>query len=269
LTVRRRAGTPLTVTREGGGALVEGKDFAAVRDPKMGTVPWAGEYEVAHDGPPIKLSTPLPDGTRLRVSWYHPMIVEGGSVMICPSEPETLALLKEQARLVHQTFGAKAYFMGHDEIRVMNWCAACEARHLSPGQLLAENVRACTQMLKEVNPGGRIYVWSDMFDPHHNAHAGYYLVNGDLTGAWEGLDKDVTVGVWYREKRAESMKFFSDRGHRLMIAGYYDAPVDGMRQWLEAAAGVSAFVDGTMYTTWRQNYADLEAFERLVDAARR
>src|SRR5947208_12534365 len=52
--------------------------------------------------------------------------------------------------------------------------------HLDAGALLAENVKTCIQILREVNPGGRIYVWSDMFDPHHNAHKDYYLVHGDL-----------------------------------------------------------------------------------------
>jgi hypothetical protein len=41
--------------------------------------------------------------------------------------------------------------------------------------LLADNVKTCIGMLHEVNPGGRIYVWSDMFDPHHNARPCYYL----------------------------------------------------------------------------------------------
>ena len=59
--------------------------------------------------------------------------------------------------------------MSHDEIRVANWCKACRDRKLTPGQLLADNVRQCTEILKSVNPRARIVVWSDMFDPHHNA----------------------------------------------------------------------------------------------------
>jgi hypothetical protein len=33
--------------------------------------------------------------------------------------------------------------MSHDEIRVANWCAACESANLTPGQLLADNVKRC------------------------------------------------------------------------------------------------------------------------------
>jgi hypothetical protein len=268
LNALRRPGTPLAVTRDDGTPLVEGRDFETYKDPKMGNIPWPGEYDTAHDAPPLHLLKPLPEGTHLRVSWYHPMIVETGSVMICLSEPETVKLLKDQAARLHKTFAAKSYFMAHDEIRVLNWCAACQARHLTPGQILADNVRTCTALLKDLSPRPRLFTWSDMFDPNHNAHAGYYLVNGDLAGSWEGLDKDTKIALWYLSQRDASLKFFTSRGHQILLAGYYDAPVPTMRQWLTAAATYAPSVTGTMYTTWQQNYADLEPFAALVDEYR-
>jgi len=40
----------------------------------------------------------------------------------------------------------------------------------------------------QLNPGGRVLVWSDLFDSYHNALAGpYYLVNGNLERPWEEL----------------------------------------------------------------------------------
>jgi hypothetical protein len=154
--------------------------------------------------------------------------------------------------------------MSHDEIRVLNWCDACQQRKIEPGAILADNVRTCIRILREVNPGGRIYVWSDMFDPHHNAvKKDYYLVRGDLTGSWEGLDKDVMIVPWYFEKRAESLKWFADRGHRQIIAGYYDGKPEQIRDWLEATRDVKGVL-GVMYTTWENKYADLEAFSNVV-----
>ena len=78
----RRDGAPLTVKTEEGRTLAEGRDFAKVVDPRMGTVPWSGAYEVWHAPPAIH--TPLPDGTRLRVSFYHAVLVNDGQVTICP-----------------------------------------------------------------------------------------------------------------------------------------------------------------------------------------
>ena len=199
VNVLRRPGAPLVVKKEDGTVLAEGKDFEKVADPRLGNIPWRGDYEIYHEGPAIKTS--LPDGTRLRVSYYHPMVVYGGSVAISMAEPKTFEIYRDQAQRVHALFGAKGYFMSHDEIRVGNWDEASAKLHSDAGGVLAANVRQCTKILKDINPGGRIYVWSDMFDPNHNAHKDYYLVHGDLAKSCEGLDKDVIVALWYLEKR--------------------------------------------------------------------
>ena len=107
-----------------------------------------------------------------------------------------------------------------------------------------------------------------MFDPNHNAHNNYYLVRGDLTGSWEGLDKDVIIVPWYFGKRQASLKFFADRGHQQVIAGYYDAKPEQVLDWLDAAKGVSG-VTGVMYTTWQHKYFDLERFSELIGSVNR
>ena len=261
LNLIRRDGAPLVVNREDGTTLVEGKDFEKLVDPRMGVIPWKGSYDIYHE-PPL-LRTTLPDGTRLRVSYYHVATVHDDQANICPSEPRTVELLRDQAKRMHTAWGAKGYLMSHDEIRVYNWCDACQRRHLDAGAMLADNVRTCVKILRAVNPGGKIYTWSDMFDPNHNAHGNYYLARGDFTGSWEGLDRDIIIVPWYFEKRAESLKFFSDRGHRQIIAGYYDANPEKVRDWLAAARPYPG-VRGVMYTTWEHRYGDLEKFSQFI-----
>ncbi len=242
LNVVRRDGAPLIVKREAGPPLEEGKAFEPVRDPRMGVKPWKGAYDVYHE-PPL-INTSLPDGTRLRVSYYHAVTVQEDQAMICPSEPRTLDLLRDQARRMHAAWGAS------------------QRRQLRAGAMLADNVRSCIQILREVNPGGNIYVWSDMFDPHHNAHKDYYLVRGDLAGSWEGLARDVIIVPWYFEMRGPSLKFFAERGHRQLIAGYYDAQPGQLRDWLSAARPFQGVI-GYMYTTWQNKYEDLERFAEI------
>ena len=256
VNVLRRPGAPLSVRGEDGRAYVEGTDFEPVADPKLGNTPYKGEYQAWHAAPALR--TRLPQGTRLRVSWYHPAIIYDGAVMACVSEPQTDALLQDEARRVKAAWGTKGYMMAHDEIRMLNWDAACAGKHCDAGALLAEQVKRCTGWLA----GSEVYVWSDMFDPFHNAHDNYYLVRGDFKGSWEGLDPSVTVVNWNFDKRDESLKFFADRGHRQIIAGYYDAPPERVKLWLVSAAKVKGVV-GVMYTTWRNNYADLETFAKL------
>lgn len=259
LNVLRRPGAPCVV--EG---YTEGKDYDPIVDPKMGRVPWAGAYEVYHEPPVIK--TRLPDGTRLRVSWFFPSIVFDEQVCCCPSEPKVYELLADEARRIHDAWDAKAMMMSHDEVRVLNWDISCAQRKLTPGQIMADNVRRCTDILKQLKPGGvDVCVWSDMFDPNHNARTDFYLVRGDLTGSWEGLDPRVTIVNWNFGQRDKSLRFFAGRGHRQIIAGYYDSDVQDVKKWLASAKGVPG-ITGIMYTTWEHNYDALEEFARLVKA---
>lgn len=258
----RREGCPFTVKMEDGRTLVEGTDFEPVRDPDTGVRPWAGGYDLWHQPPAIK--TQLPEGTKLRVSYFHPVTVYEEQVCACPSEPKTLDLLRDQARRMTELWHPRGFMMSHDEWRVMNWCDACQKRQLDAGAMVAQNARDCTGMLHSANPDGSIYVWNDMFDPHHNARNHYYLVRGDLTGSWEGLEKDVIMMNWNLGKLRDSLKFFADRGHRQIIAGYYDSKVERLRDHLAAAKDVPGVV-GVMYTTWRHNYRDLEAFSQFAD----
>ena len=63
------------------------------------------------------------------------------------------------------------------------------------------------------------------------------------------------------------MKFFADRGHNILIAGYYDARPAQVRAWLDADKSIEHF-SPVMYTTWQRNYRDLEAFAEVVDTYR-
>jgi hypothetical protein len=75
----------------------------------------------------------------------------------------------------------------------------------------------------------------------------------------------VVIVNWNFGKRNESLKFFADRGHKQVLAGYYDAKPQQIKQWLEAAAKVKG-VEGVMYTTWKRNFADIEEFAKAAKA---
>jgi hypothetical protein len=183
--------------------------------------------------------------------------------MCCLTEPKVYDLLRDQARRVNELFQPRTFFMSHDEIRVANWCKTCQESGKTPGELLAANVRRCVEMIREVNPKARVVVWSDMFDPHHNAVDHYYLVNGTLEGSWKGLPADVIVANWNGGKAHQSLQFFADQGHEQIIAGYYDSDLGNLRKWEEAARGVPR-VTGFLYTTWQHRYGDLEAYGRAL-----
>jgi hypothetical protein len=271
VNVLRREGCPLRITSADGKTVYhEGRDFVPIADEKLGRVPFAGEFEFEHSGPRVQ----IPAGSRIRpgetllVSWYHPILTHGGQIMCCLSEPKVEAVLRDQARRVNALFHPRTFFMSHDEIRVANWCRACQSRKLTPGQLLAENARRCVSILKELNPDARVVVWSDMFDPNHNAVADYYLVNGTLKGSWEGLPRDVIIANWNSGRARESLSWFASRGHRQVIAGYYDDDdPTGLRRWEDAAHGVEGIL-GFMYTTWSARYGALDRYGEELRKAR-
>ncbi|MFO0881358.1 MAG: hypothetical protein U0840_29000 [Gemmataceae bacterium] len=266
VNVLRRPGCPLVVeSSDGSTTYEEGKDFEPVRDSKLGMTPYAGEYTFDHAGPAIRLKpgSRIKDGESLRVSWYHPILTHSYQVMCCLTEPAVYAVLERQARLVQKHLAPRTWFMSHDEIRFAGWCRACQEGKQAPGKLLADNARRCVGILRKLDPKARIVVWSDMFDPHHNAVDRYYLVNGSLRGSWEGLPRDVEIANWNRGQAEKSLGWFAGRGHGQIVAGFYDSGPENFRHWDRAARGVAG-VTGFMYTTWQRDYRHLEEFARLM-----
>jgi len=259
VNVLRRPGTPVTLKGEDGAVYEEGKDFEAIRDPLL-------EPEDSYHTPPtVKLtaSSRLKEGTPVRLSYYHSVVINEGQVCACLSEPKLYQLLRSEAKQVNDLFHPTAFFMQHDEIRTANWDEACQKRHLTPGQMLADNVKQCVQMLKDLNPKAKIWVWSDMFDPMHNAGPkdAYYFVNGDWQGGWEGLPAEVGIVNWAGHLQGRNAKWFADRGHEQILSGYYDHDDTGrgFAGWLANTRDVPR-VTGAMYTSWLDKYDAIEAW---------
>ena len=69
---------------------------------------------------------------------------------------------------------------------------------------------------------------------------------------------------WNGGHKRESLGFFAGRGHRQILAGYYDSgDLSGFTGWDAAARGVPG-VDGFMYTTWTHDFSQLEAYGRAM-----
>ena len=246
--------------------LSEGIDFETWADEKLGRVPYGGEYNVWHTPPDIKLMKPLPNGTELRVSYYHTHIVYDGQVCATANDQDFQDLLDDQIARMTRLFPSADFMMSHDEYRVMNWTESNIAQlppGSTPAEIISHNVQHCSEQIRLKAPKARTLVWSDMFDPYHNAVDNYYLVRGSLKGA--SAPEDVTIVNWNFGKRAESLQHFAKRGHLQIIAGYYDANPSQITQWLDTVTEQRInTVDGIMYTTWSRNFSDLEEFAKLV-----
>jgi len=251
VNVLRRPGCPVSVRGENGAAYEEGRDYQRIIDPLLH--PWQSYHE-----PPLLKLTPgtrIADGTRLRVSYYHPVIVYQDRLTGCLSEPRIFDDWREEVKKANELYHPAAYLMSHDEMRVMNQCALCRSKQMTAGGLLAWNVRKAAQIIRDVRPDAEIWVWSDMFDPLHNAVDHYYAVNGTLEGSWKGLDKGIGIVNWHGGLKGRNCKFFADLGLKQILSGYYDGDENGaaIADWLANTKGIPGIV-GAMYTTWEDRY---------------
>ncbi|OEZ93354.1 hypothetical protein JAB9_10250 [Janthinobacterium sp. HH107] len=263
-----RAGLPIVVTSADGTvqySSVNGKDYVA------------GIESLA-----IPATSAIPDGSNLLVSWYQEaknmMPVWTSPASACP--PQFMALQRqgyEKIKALYPT--SQKFFINYDEWRIMNWDPTCQ--YASAGAYLAGTMTAMQAMVKQVNPGVELYVWNDMFDPNMNAIDKYFMVNGSLLGAADGIDPNTVIVNWTQRNvyvdppaiplQQSSLKFFHDRNLKQVIALYYDdLPLTD--EWLDnldaaEADGVTG-VDGFMYTTWVDNgkYDDLAAVASKIKA---
>jgi hypothetical protein len=252
VNVIRRPGCPVIVKGENGERYTEGTDYERISDPQFH--PWLAWRGAC---PTIKLTpnSQITEGERLRVSYYHPIIVYEDRVNFCLSEPKVFDDWREDVKKANELLHPAGFFMEHDELRCVNQCAACRAMNMTAGELLAWNVHKAAGIIREIRPDASIWVWSDMFDPMHNAVDHYYAVNGTLAGSWKGLDKDVGIVNWNGGLNGKNCKFFADLGLKQILSGYYDGDEDGagIRQWLANTKDVPGIV-GSMYTTWEDKY---------------
>jgi hypothetical protein len=263
VNVLRRDGTPVSVEGEDSGITYEeGVDYARIADPQL-------NHRFDHEGPAIRLvpGTRITDGERLRVSWYHSMTINDGQVTACMSEPEMYDIAARNVALLHELLAPRKYLLSIDEIRLGGSCEACRRRGLNMAEILGHFITRGVDLIREVNPEAEVYAWSDMLDPNHNAHANYYLVDGDYTGSWEHVPRDLSVVTWYYAMRRRSLAHFSGLGFRTLAGAYYDADnLDNVLGWLEALQTTEG-ATGIMYTTWEDKYGLLGDFGDLVSRA--
>jgi hypothetical protein len=259
VNVLHRPGTPVTVRNEAGTVTyIEGKDYAPLQDPHLN--PWRDDGEAL----PLMLLAGggIHDDERLRVSWYHSMLVHDSQVTVCMAEPALYDIFEHEARLLAERLHPRRVLLSMDEVRMGGTCRACRGRKM--GELLGECVTKQAQIIRRYSPGAQVYVWSDMLDPNHNAHGNYYLVEGDFTGSWQHVPKELVMAVWGGEPREKSLRFFAGQGFRTLVACYYDAnDLNEVKGWLQLARQTPE-VRGFMYTPWQRKYSLLPAFGDML-----
>lgn len=274
--VLRRPGAPLTLYDPDHTRTIyrEGRDYEYVCDPAL-----SGPQAVFRDDYHTPVHVKLPAGTSLRpgqtvaMDYYAVFpIPPDHQVAMCLTEPAVFRWVENNARAAKAALPSGSnMLLVYDELRQANSCASCRAKHMNAGELLAWNVSGVAKLYGDIIPDSPLWIWSDMFDPAHNARSNYWYVEGDLTGSWKGLPARVGVLNWNHSRLRESLEWFAGMhsaqpvAHRQIIAGYYDSGKgSNARDDLVTARGIPG-IAGIMYVTWRDDYSQLE---RFAEAAR-
>lgn len=270
----RRPGAPLVVTDENGLTTYnEGSDYDPVIDPEMGEAgSYTGTFDLYHARPVITIPTGsrIQDGDILKVSYYQCAFVMDMQPTVCLTEPAVDTITRDTLQLINDLMDPSEVFISVDEMRVANWCKSCQDTGKTPGQLLADMTARIETIAHEINPAWKLLTWSDMYDPNHNAHDDYYLVNGDLANSWDGLPASWDIGNWLSSSDP-TLEFFQNHGNRQLLAGYYDEGAKANAEdyyiygWLTRARNLNADgVYGAMYTTWVNDFSQLENWAASV-----
>lgn len=274
----RRSGAPLKIydPQNASKAYQEGSDYNRVMDMHVETTRTPFD-DTWHPPTPITLpkGTRLTPGQTVAVDSYSTAPIPGAlGVSMCMSEPVVYKWIAQNARTMKKLLpSGGAIFIGYDEVRQMNSCEKCRAKNMTAGELLAWSMGQSVHVYESILPEAPLYTWNDMFDPYHNARNNYYLVEGDIAGSWKGLPSNVRIVNWNLGQLKDSLKWFSGRDsrqptpHRQIIAGYYDSHngASSAQEELASAKGIPG-VQGLMYTTWVDDYTQLESFAASAKA---
>jgi hypothetical protein len=266
--VLRRSGTPLKVYDPSTGAVFnESTDFAPIVDPLATS---DGVFSVWHTPPTVQLpaGTRMRPGEKIKIDFYGVATINA-QTGACLSDPAIYSHLQTLTAALNRIFpSGTTFLLNYDEIRHENTCGSCAALGKSAAGLLDDHLAKAVSILRAARPTARLFVWSDMFDPNHNAVETYYLANGSYVGSWTGLPAGIEILNWNLGKLTTSLTFFSQLGRSQMIAGFYDKgdAASAARAEIAAAHGIAG-VRGLMYTSFDGNYSQLEAFATAARAA--
>src|SRR5262245_56652049 len=146
VNVLRRQGTPVSVRSEDGSVTyTEGKDYEPLRDPTLQL--WQDEKEAL----PLRLvaGSRIRQGERLRVSWYHSMIINDSQVGVCMAEPALYEIFDHEAKLLAEKLQPRSVLLNMDEIRMAGTCKVCQGRNMA--ELLGECITKQASILRAHN----------------------------------------------------------------------------------------------------------------------
>ncbi len=146
---------------------------------------------------------------------------------------------------------ADHYCLSTDERRGIGYDARSAASGKTKSELFADFVKYQYQTIRKAAPGARIFMWSDMADPNHNA-AIYGMGRAAATLSKSDLN-DLVMIPWFDGTAEASLKFFRDQNFGVMPSVQGEGPDRGAVRWayfLRKTYPTMLKRCGLQYTSW-------------------
>lgn len=255
----RRHGTPVTVRSAATGKVyVEGRDYAPIPRAR-GT--WPGPWHKPAQLPlKILKGGAIAEGEELVLDCYCSFPTWGKWCSACMGAVEMDEILEKSAAETMRLVNPKVWFLSFDEVRTGGGCRDCLAIG-DMAHVYAAFIRKAMATVRRLRPDAEFYVWNDLVDPYalqgDGKNAGMY---SSMKGVWDLLPRDLGIGYWTYRWREEGTRFFAERGHPLLLCGYYDEKVlKRSLDWMDLAVRTPN-CRGVMYCTWGNHWDLLGAF---------
>ena len=260
LLVVRRSGTPVRVRRvRDWKVLKEGVDFAEI--PKAKTL-WPGS-NTKLVLKPIKGGA-MKDGDEISVDCFCSFPAWGRWTSACMASPELFKEMEASAAEIARTLNPKVWELSFDEVRQGGGCLDCR-KVGDMAHIYARCVKKAMSIIRKHRPDAEIFIYNDMVDPYYMKDEGRYAgLYSPMKGVWDLLPRDLGIDCWTHSTREKAPKFFSDRGHPILISAFYDEKeLKNSAQWRDVALKTPG-VKGVIYSTYAGNWSFLKPFAELM-----
>ena len=214
----------------------------------------------SYDGFPGAKTTEPHEGEELVLDCYCSFPTWGKWCSACMGAVEMDEILEKSAAETMCLVNPKVWFLSFDEVRTGGGCRDCLAIG-DMAHVYAAFIKKAMATVRRLRPDAEFYVWNDLVDPYalqdDGKNAGMY---SSMKGVWDLLPRDLGIGYWTYKWREEGTRFFAERGHPLMLCGYYDEKVlKRSLDWMDLAVRTPN-CRGVMYCTWGNHWDLLGEF---------
>lgn len=165
--------------------------------------------------------------------------------------------------------GAKIFNLEMDEIRVLGWDKRCLDSGKSRSQIFADDVKYYYDTIRKKAPDARIFIWSDMIDPNHNASK--YATQEVAQLLIDYKMNDIIMVPWEHECAEKSINFLINKGFSVMASSQkQEGDISIAPLWAKILRDKFQNTDklyGLMHAPWEYDYDTLAGWERVKTAA--